>query len=217
MAVIYWPFDTSLITEGYGYADWRKTPQNPTGLHNGIDFGVPQGTQLLATASGTIRNVDAGQADGAGVDIITPDGWKVRHWHVSKFLVTNNSWVNAGDVIALSGGAPGTWGAGFSTGPHLHWGTMVGGAWVDPASLSPQTFGTSPVDKKQRENKMNLCHVPQPDGTLKFVLFNDSFYLEFVGQEAANAFASQIGGNSAGVSQSFLDLIKAQVAKNQGK
>jgi hypothetical protein len=64
---------------------------------------------------------------------------------------------------------------------------------------------------------MNLCHVPQPDGSAKFVLFNDAFYLEFVGQEAANAFAEQIGGRSAGVSQSFLDLIKAQVSKNQGK
>jgi hypothetical protein len=77
----------------------------------------------------------------------------------------------------------------------------------------PQPF----IPNNSKVEDMNLCHVPQPDGTLKFVLFNEAFYLEFVGQEAANAFATQIGGNSAGVSQSFLDLIKAQVAKNQGK
>lgn len=135
MAQLYWPFDPSRITEGYGWAAWRN------GVHDGIDFGVGQGTELRATASGVVRNNDAGSRDGAGVDITTDDGWKVRHWHVSKFLVPNGSRVNAGDVIALTGGGKGTWGAGFSTGPHLHWGVKTGAGWVDPASLSPIFFG----------------------------------------------------------------------------
>ena len=215
MAQLYWPFDPSIINYGFGY------PPGYGGFHNGIDFPVSQGTELRATVSGTIRNVDAGQVDGAGVDIMTPDGWKVRSWHVSQFLKPHGSWVEAGEVFALSGGARGTWGAGNSTGAHLHWGVATDGrdGWVDPAGLNPMPFVTPqpvPVVRGKVED-MNLCHVPQPDGTLKFVLFNEAFYLEFVGQEAANAFASQIGGNSAGVSQSFLELVKAQVAKNQGK
>lgn len=137
MAQIYWPFDPSRITEGYGWAAWRN------GVHDGIDFGIGQGTELRATASGVVRNNDAGSADGAGVDITTDDGWKVRHWHVSEFLVPNGSYVNAGDVIARTGGGKGTWGAGFSTGPHLHWGVKTGAGWVDPASLSPIFFGES--------------------------------------------------------------------------
>lgn len=212
MAQLYWPYDPTVINEGFGWSDWRQ------GIHDGVDIGVGQGTPLRATVSGTVRNVDAGAKDGAGIDIITPDGWKVRHWHVSRFDVPNGSWVEAGQHIGLTGGAPGTWGAGFSTGAHLHWGTQVGGQWVDPLSLNPIHFGAQPVPVvRGKVEDMNLCHVPQPDGTLKFVLFNEAFYLEFVGQEAANAFASQIGGNSAGVSQSFLELVKAQVAKNQGK
>lgn len=139
MAQLFWPFDTSRITEGYGWAAWRN------GVHDGIDFGVPQGTELRATASGVVRNNDAGQRDGAGVDIRTDDGWIVRHWHVSEFLVPNGSYVNAGDVIARSGGGKGTWGAGFSTGPHLHWGVKTGAGWVDPASLNPVPFGSAPV------------------------------------------------------------------------
>lgn len=135
MAQLFWPFDPSVITEGYGWADWRQD------IHNGIDFGVPQGTEIRATASGVVRNNDAGPADGAGVDITTDDGWKVRHWHVSEFLIPNGSYVNAGDVIARSGGAKGTWGAGFSTGAHLHWGVRTGAGWVDPASLGPAFFG----------------------------------------------------------------------------
>lgn len=197
MAEIFWPTDPSLITEGYGWADWRQ------GIHDGIDFGIPQGTELRATAAGTVRNNDAGVRDGAGVDISTPDGWKARHWHVSKFLVPDGSWVNAGDVIALSGGARGTWGAGFSTGAHLHWGIMVGGRWVDPASLSPQTFGSNPTTKLKGNKDMLMIHKPNGDGQLRFAIFGTSFWLEFVGQDAANGFAKQIGASSVEVSESF--------------
>jgi murein DD-endopeptidase MepM/ murein hydrolase activator NlpD len=147
MAQMFWPFDPSLINYGFGNAPGYG------GFHNGIDFAVGQGTELRATASGTIRNNDAGQVDGAGVDITTPDGWKVRMWHVSAFLVPNGSWVEAGQVVALSGGARGTWGAGNATGPHLHWGVMIGGSWVDPASLNPIPFGSQPAPE------------PQPAGT----------------------------------------------------
>lgn len=147
MAQLYWPFDPSLINYGYGNAPGYG------GFHNGIDFPVPQGTELRATASGIVRNNDAGQTDGAGVDITTPDGWKVRMWHVSAFLVPNGSQVEAGQVIALSGGARGTWGAGNATGAHLHWGVMVGGKWVNPASLNPQRFDQpkpKPIPRNER-------------------------------------------------------------------
>ena len=134
MATLYIPFDTSRISEGYGWAEWRN------GVHDGVDFAVPAGTELRATASGVVRNNDAG-SDGAGVDITTDDGWKVRMWHVSQFLVDNGAYVNAGDVVALSGGIPGTWGAGNTTGAHMHWGVKTGAGWVDPFSLGPINFG----------------------------------------------------------------------------
>ena len=149
MSVIFWPFDPAIINYGYGNAPGYG------GFHNGIDFPVPQGTELRATASGIVRNVNAGVKDGWGVDIMTPDGWKVRAWHVSAFLVPNGSQVNAGDVIALSGGAKGTPGAGNATGAHLHWGVALDGrdGWVDPASLNPQKFGT-PAPDQEEENEM---------------------------------------------------------------
>lgn len=139
MAQLYWPFDPSLINYGFGNAPGYG------GFHNGIDFAVGQGTELKATISGTIRNNDAGAVDGAGVDITADDGRKVRMWHVSRFLVPNGSRVEAGQVVALSGGARGSWGAGNATGPHLHWGVMVGGQWVDPAGQSPIMFGQAPT------------------------------------------------------------------------
>jgi len=139
MAELFWPFDPAIINYGFGY------PAGYGGFHNGIDFPVGQGTELRATVSGTILNNDAGSVDCAGVDIMTSDGWKVRMWHVSKFLVPNGSQVAAGDVVALSGGQPGTWGAGNASGPHLHWGVATDGrdGWVDPSGLNPKMFDNS--------------------------------------------------------------------------
>lgn len=148
MAEIFWPYNPQIINYGFGsvpgYGGW----------HNGIDFPVAQGTEIRATASGTVRNNDAGSRDGAGVDIMTSDGWKVRHWHISKFLVPNGSQITAGDVIALSGGQPGTWGAGNATGPHLHWGVAIDGrdGWVDPAGLNPKMFGN--IDKEFKDDEV---------------------------------------------------------------
>lgn len=143
MAQLSWPFDPSTISEGYGNSSWRVSANNPSGLHDGIDFAIGAGNELRAAVSGVIYNNDAGR-DGAGVDITSDDGWKVRMWHVSQFLVANGSYVNAGDVVALSGGIPGTWGAGFTTGPHMHFGVKVNGAWVDPAALINGSIPSAP-------------------------------------------------------------------------
>ena len=190
MAQIYWPVNPSRITEGYGWADWRQ------GIHDGIDFGIAQGTPLRATASGTIRNNDAGQKDGAGVDITTPDGWKVRHWHVSKFLLPNGFKVEAGDVIALTGGAPGTWGAGFSTGAHLHWGTQVAGKWVDPATLNPLPFGATPTPTRKKKSMSTLYYDTEAK---KWALAGDgnkdAAWLETLDNDLANAWSIPHGQN----------------------
>lgn len=159
MAEIYWPYSPEVITEGFGWSDWRQ------GIHDGIDFGVPQGTEIKATAAGVIRNNDAGQRDGAGVDITTPDGWVVRHWHLSAFVLPPGTQVNAGDVIALSGGKPGTWGAGNSTGPHIHWGVKIGQRWVDPAELNPKNFDDPKPQPKRKKNKMGAFY-RSPGGSI---------------------------------------------------
>lgn len=149
MADIYWPFNPSIINEGFGWSDWRQ------GIHDGLDINCAQGTPLPATASGIVI-IYSSLKDGNGVDIKTADGIFVRHWHLSKFNVLNGQYIEAGTIIGLTGGAPGTFGAGHSTGPHLHWGTKVNGAWVDPQTLNPKHFGDKPKTQQIEEDEMTF-------------------------------------------------------------
>jgi murein DD-endopeptidase MepM/ murein hydrolase activator NlpD len=157
---LFWPQTPPKITEGFGWSAWRN------GVHDGIDMAFPQGTPLRATTSGRVLRHYTDQW-GAGIDIVSPTGLIARHWHLSRFDVDNGQQVDAGQVIGLSGGAKGTWGAGFSTGPHLHWGTRVGGQWVDPQSLNPVSFDE--LDKKpqpqKRKKKMGAFY-RSPDGSI---------------------------------------------------
>lgn len=141
MSAICWPFDTSTVSEWCGgYSDVRS------GIHMGTDFGVPQGTPLIATGTGTIRTHSG--SGGNGIDILTDDGLVIRNWHLSEFHVNAGDRVTIGQVIGLTGGAKGTWGAGNSTGPHLHWELRdntnfsdIG--WIDPRDLAIGYFDGS--------------------------------------------------------------------------
>ena len=100
--------------------------------HNAIDIPTPQGTQVLAAAGGIIKDV---VDHGLGFNYITiehPGGYSTLYGHLTKFAVEKGQKVIAGDVIGYSGGRPGTKGAGFSTGPHLHFGVFMNGASTDP-------------------------------------------------------------------------------------
>lgn len=90
--------------------------------HRGIDLAASQGTPIMAAGAGTI--VAAYDSGGAGLSYIAIDhgnGLITKYLHVSAIYVTAGDVVNAGDVIGLTGGTPGSRGAGiFTTGAHLH-------------------------------------------------------------------------------------------------
>jgi len=53
--------------------------------------------------------------------------------HLSKINVKVDDQVYAGQAIGLSGGTPGTYGAGpYTNGPHLHFEVKESGISVDP-------------------------------------------------------------------------------------
>ena len=84
----------------------------------GTDYGVSEGTLVIAPFSGVIS---AGYNSRAGnyLSIVRKDGVRVYLMHLKERLITFGN-VNEGDNVAKSGGALGATYSGSSTGPHLH-------------------------------------------------------------------------------------------------
>lgn len=109
---LIWPVEAP-ITSCFGY---RENPEKPgeTEWTGGVDFGVPEGTQVKAVADGVIYQT-AKQTTGYGFNVVIKhtDKFYTRYSHLSKILVESGDKVKQGEVIALSGNT------GRSTGAHL--------------------------------------------------------------------------------------------------
>ncbi len=118
------PLSGGRVTSGFGYRN--RPTKGASSYHKGVDFGVPTGTAVMASAYGTV--IKAGWMSGYGYAIYIqhPDGKVTRYGHLSKILVKNGQSVSQGQKIALSGNT------GVSTGPHLHFEILVGGSQVNP-------------------------------------------------------------------------------------
>ena len=122
----------------------RTLGNGDSSFHNGVDWGVSEGTPIGAPVSGTITRLATDGRNtyynshglsyqqrlnaGLGIYLAGSDGRTYQFWHLSKLGVKQGQSVKAGDTIGLSGNS------GYSTGPHLHYGVQVNGAWVDPIS-----------------------------------------------------------------------------------
>lgn len=97
--------------------------------HRGIDIAVPVGTPIKTTISG--RVIYAGwNNQGYGNLVIVENGpWRTYYAHLSEIPVQVGQWVEAGEVIGLSGNT------GNSTGPHLHYEVRRQGVTVHPDEL----------------------------------------------------------------------------------
>lgn len=95
-------------------------------MHDGIDYGAPQGMPIRTAADGTV--VATGVRGGYGNATIVDHGGGVAtlYAHQSEMYVAAGTAVRAGQVIGAVGST------GFSTGPHLHFEVRVRGVPVDP-------------------------------------------------------------------------------------
>lgn len=119
------------VTSGYG---WRVHPiTHKWTFHDGVDYGSPCGTPILAAAAG--RVTAEGWNGGYGQRIVLDNGWISGHYivtsynHMSRYAVGYGATVAQGQVIGYVGTT------GLSTGCHLHL-----SLWVDGKSTDVRTW-----------------------------------------------------------------------------
>ncbi len=106
--------------------------------HKGVDFGAPKGTTVFAAIDGTVWYAGNGGGWGPsyGAQVIVKGlvNGVVRYAqvaHLSRIDVKTGTKVVAGQQLGLSGGVPGQWGAGNTTGAHVHFQVNKSTTWDD--------------------------------------------------------------------------------------
>jgi murein DD-endopeptidase MepM/ murein hydrolase activator NlpD len=86
-----------------------------------IDIALQAGTRLYALVDATVVWAGTSGDCGYGIQLHDPTQQaRITYCHLSTIAVTAGQQVEVGQPLGLSGGEPGTPGAGTSTGPHLH-------------------------------------------------------------------------------------------------
>lgn len=129
-----WPENNGVyyITQGFGCTDYPLEPYDPNcpqkHFHAGIDIAESYGTNVHAADTGIVSTGYDQYGYGNYIVLTHGNGWSTLYGHLSGFNVSDGQTVGRGQVIGFEGST------GNSSGPHLHFGVMLNGSWVNPCA-----------------------------------------------------------------------------------
>lgn len=115
----------TLLTASYGprIHPFYKTIQP----HQGVDYTIPEGTRVFATADGVIKSYTlSNSTSGKSIVIDHGNGYETQYNHLSRVDIPRSRRVKRGDIIGMSGNT------GLSLTPHLHYEVRYNDQRVDP-------------------------------------------------------------------------------------
>ena len=120
-----WP-----ATQGSRISSYFGPRSSPTAgassNHKGIDIPCPTGSDIVASAAGTVVVSQYSSSAGYYIMIDHGNGVSTVYMHNSQLVVSVGQSVEQGQVIAKAGST------GYSTGSHCHFGVMINGSYVNP-------------------------------------------------------------------------------------
>lgn len=117
------------ITDGWYSSNfgWRVDPfTGKNAMHEGVDYMIPAGTPVYASAGGVVVYADYHPQYGNMVEIDHGNDIVTRYAHASKLMVKVGQMVRRSQEVAKSGST------GRSTGPHLHFEVRYKGLAQNP-------------------------------------------------------------------------------------
>lgn len=137
--------------------------------HNGLDYGLPTGTPVLAPIAGKITQAGFDSTGYGNYIKIENSKYGSVLAHLKSYSVKVGDQVQEGQQIGLSDNT------GYSSGPHLHWGihpfprnTANGyNGYIDQTNLIGQSEGGAQMSDNDRKGLVEL------DNTIK-MLFEKS-------------------------------------------
>ncbi len=128
----------TLLTASYGmrmHPFYKKMQP-----HQGVDFTIPEGTRVFATADGEVKRLShKNSTQGKTIILDHGNGYETVYNHLDKINLQQNQRVKRGETIGYSGNT------GLSLIPHLHYEVRFKGVRVDPVhyffgELSPEEY-----------------------------------------------------------------------------
>lgn len=124
---------------GSGYGMRTDNHHTEEYLHKGVDLAAPTGTDVVASAPGTVVRAERAGTYGNLVTVRHANGYETRYAHLSAIGVKEGQHVDAGQHVGNVGST------GNSAIPHLHFEVRKGDQPIDPAQvLAPGALNRSP-------------------------------------------------------------------------
>jgi len=158
-ALLRTPVERPRVTSDFGM---RLHPLlGYTRMHQGVDFGAPIGSAVLAAADGVVEDLRWAGGYGRWIRLRHTAGLETGYGHLSAWAVglRPGEPVRQGQVIGYVGSS------GLSTGPHLHYEVIEDGRPVDPHAVqaaAPAVLPTAERPAFEAEKKRVAAMLDQP-------------------------------------------------------